>query len=67
MSEVTKTEEKPQLPTTEIQKRWQEAQYLATSDLLPKHFAGKVGNEMANCTILGSVRFIAKTFCGETC
>ncbi len=44
MSEVTKTEEKPQLPTTEIQKRWQEAQYLATSDLLPKHFAGKTGN-----------------------
>ncbi len=42
-----KEENKKIVPTTEIQKRYQEAQYLAQSDLLPKHFAGKP----ANCLI----------------
>jgi len=43
MTELQK-QEKPAAPVTAIQKQWQTAQYLAQSDLIPKHFAGKPAN-----------------------
>ena len=59
MNEVTKKKEEDNIkvPVTEIQKRWQEAKYLAQSDLLPKHFSGKPANclialEYAKTTVL---------------
>jgi len=42
MTELQKTEETKDL--TPIQAKWQEAQYLAQSSLLPKHFTGQPAN-----------------------
>ncbi len=44
MTELQKSEEKKNQVLTPIQQRWQEAQYLAQSNLLPKHFAGNPAN-----------------------
>jgi hypothetical protein len=43
MTDLEKTEEKKQ-ELTPIQAKWQEAQYLAQSSLLPKHFHGQPAN-----------------------